>query len=710
MSDTSRDAQLSPVKRALIDLRALARARRGARGARARADRHRRHERARSPGGVTDVAELRRPALVRRRCHLGDPRQSVADRGVVRRVAGHAGQDVHAPRRVSRGRLRVRCGVLRHRARRGREHGSPAAAGCSSSSWEALEHAGIAPSSLAGNAGRRVPGYRQRRLRAGALLSNPALIDPYFSPGNAYSVAAGRIAYVLGLHGPAIAIDTACSSSLVALHLACQGLRHGDCDLALAGGVNLILSPELNVNFCKAAMMSRDGRCRTFDAGANGYVRGEGGGFIVLRRLARRGGARRSDPRRGPRHRDQPGRPQQRPDGAERAGAAGGDPRRARRRGDASVAPGRLRRGAWHRHPARRPDRGRRAGRGALGRAATPDLAVALGSVKTNIGHLEAAAGICRRDQDGDRARAPRDPAAPALADAEPVHRLEGAADHDSRAPSIAMVRDRGAGMSPASARSASAARTRTSILEAAPCTDRSAKAHGSARAEQVLALSARDPQALHDLGRRYHTLLVTTWPDGPEASPRDICATANTGRTHFAHRVSVDRRLRSRGLRMRSATGCKARTTRASCAAPPDRAAQRRAWRFCFQGRARSTPAWGGSSTTAPRRFARRSTSAPPRSSRCWAVPLGAIVFPDEARRFRPIDQTTVRAAGDVRDRVRARGAVALLGRRAGCRHGPQLRRVRGGVRRRPAVARRCRAAWSSRGVGLARERRATG
>ena len=95
----------------------------------------------------------------------------------------------------------------------------------------------------------------------------------------------GGLPYVLGLHGPAIAVDTACSSSLVALHLACQGLRQGECDRALAGGVNLILTPELNVNFSKAGMMAPDGRCKTFDASADGYVRGEGGGVIVLRRL-----------------------------------------------------------------------------------------------------------------------------------------------------------------------------------------------------------------------------------------------------------------------------------------------------------------------------------------------------------------------------------------------------------------------------------------
>ena len=82
-------------------------------------------------------------------------------------------------------------------------------------------------------------------------------VDPYFATGTAHSVAAGRLSYVLGLHGPSVAVDTACSSSLVAVHLACQSLRQGECRLALAAGVNLMLSPELTVNFCRARMLAR---------------------------------------------------------------------------------------------------------------------------------------------------------------------------------------------------------------------------------------------------------------------------------------------------------------------------------------------------------------------------------------------------------------------------------------------------------------------
>jgi acyl transferase domain-containing protein/acyl carrier protein len=111
-------------------------------------------------------------------------------------------------------------------------------------------------------------------------------IDAYFSSGNTLNAAAGRLAYTFGLRGPAMAVDTACSSSLVAVHLACQALRTGDCERAVVGGVNLILSPEGTIAISRARMVAPDGRCKTFDAAADGYVRGEGGGVLILRRLS----------------------------------------------------------------------------------------------------------------------------------------------------------------------------------------------------------------------------------------------------------------------------------------------------------------------------------------------------------------------------------------------------------------------------------------
>ena len=99
---------------------------------------------------------------------------------------------------------------------------------------------------------------------------------PYAVTGNIFAVAANRISYTFDLHGPSIAVDTACSSSLVAIYQACVSLRRGDCDVALAGGVNLMISPDPTIGLCQAGALSPDGHCYTFDARANGYARGEG--------------------------------------------------------------------------------------------------------------------------------------------------------------------------------------------------------------------------------------------------------------------------------------------------------------------------------------------------------------------------------------------------------------------------------------------------
>lgn len=153
--------------------------------------------------------------------------------------------------------------------------------------WEALEHAAIAPDSLAGTATGLFVGignddYAQMELRSG----DPARLDVYTSTGSAFSVAAGRVAYALGLQGPTMAVDTACSSSLLAVHLAFQSLRAGECRAAIAGGVHLILRPELSICLSKSRALSPTGRCRTFDAAADGYVRAEGCGMVVLKRLS----------------------------------------------------------------------------------------------------------------------------------------------------------------------------------------------------------------------------------------------------------------------------------------------------------------------------------------------------------------------------------------------------------------------------------------
>jgi acyl transferase domain-containing protein/SAM-dependent methyltransferase/acyl carrier protein len=152
--------------------------------------------------------------------------------------------------------------------------------------WEALEHAGQSADLLEGSRTGVFAGLCNTDYYLMRYESGPGSIDAYVATGNAHSVAAGRISYLLGLQGPSIAVDTACSSSLVAVHLACQSLRLGECSMALAGGANLILSPDITVTLSKSHMMSPDGRCKAFDASADGFVRAEGCGLVVLKRLS----------------------------------------------------------------------------------------------------------------------------------------------------------------------------------------------------------------------------------------------------------------------------------------------------------------------------------------------------------------------------------------------------------------------------------------
>ena len=150
--------------------------------------------------------------------------------------------------------------------------------------WEALEHAGIPSDSLSGSRTGVMMGVYYNEYQSLSAQS-PEMVSAYTGTGNAHSVTVGRIAYLLGLRGPAVAVDTACSSSLVAVHLACQSLRLRETDLALAGGVNVILRPETQIAISAWGLLSADGRCKTFDASADGFVRGEGCGVVVLKRL-----------------------------------------------------------------------------------------------------------------------------------------------------------------------------------------------------------------------------------------------------------------------------------------------------------------------------------------------------------------------------------------------------------------------------------------
>src|SRR5437763_13979 len=151
--------------------------------------------------------------------------------------------------------------------------------------WKAVEDAGYSAESLSGTntalfVGTTNSGYSERVSRA--CLP----IEGYSSTGQTPSVGPGRMSYFLNLHGPSSAIETACSSSLVAIHRGVNAIECGQCDMSIVGGVNILISPELHISYSKAGMLCEDGHCKTFSAEANGYVRGEGVGMLVLKRLS----------------------------------------------------------------------------------------------------------------------------------------------------------------------------------------------------------------------------------------------------------------------------------------------------------------------------------------------------------------------------------------------------------------------------------------
>ena len=151
--------------------------------------------------------------------------------------------------------------------------------------WEALENAGIAPASLAKTQTGVFTGMctiDYHRL----LYKNYDRLSSYSGTGTTMSITANRLSYLLDLQGPSMAIDAACSSSLVTVHLACQSLRSGESNLCLAGGINLILSPDSTISSAKTRLLSVEGKCKSFDAEADGYVRGEGCGVVILKRLS----------------------------------------------------------------------------------------------------------------------------------------------------------------------------------------------------------------------------------------------------------------------------------------------------------------------------------------------------------------------------------------------------------------------------------------
>ena len=340
---------------------------------------------------------------------------------------------------------------------------------------------------------------------------------------------ANRVSHVLDLRGPSLSLDTACSSSLTALHLAIESLRRGECDAAFAGGVNLTLHPSKYQFLGQGRMLSRDGRCRAFGAGGDGYVPGEGVGVALLKRLS--DAVDNGDPIWGVLlgERDQPWGPHggvhgavgEPSGGADRAGAGG----RAgeRRRGE-------LRRGARHRDGAGGPDRGR----GAQGRVwgIVAAAGCSLGSVKSNIGHLESAAGIAGLTKVLLQLRHAQ--LAPSLHVAELNAGLEIAGTpfrvQDALAPWRSDAGRRVAGLSSFGAGGANA---HLIIAEPPP-----RPAVASAPAPEIIVLSARTPAALT---QRAKDLIAWIEERRESEASFDVAALAHTlqvGRTPFAHRL----------------------------------------------------------------------------------------------------------------------------------------------------------------------------
>ncbi|HLK58329.1 MAG TPA: aminotransferase class I/II-fold pyridoxal phosphate-dependent enzyme [Chthonomonadaceae bacterium] len=392
-------------------------------------------------------------------------------------------------------------------------------------SWEALERAGASPERLLNRqvgvfVGIGTTDYADMQVPQGA-----SAVDAYNGTGGAHSVASGRLSYLLGVRGPSLAIDTACSSSLATIHLAVASLRSGESDLALAGGVNLTLAPDVYVSLCKARMLSPDGRCKTFDARANGYVRGEGCGIVVLKRLSDaladgdnilaliRGSAVNHDGRSSgltvPSGAAQQAllREALENAGLERSGVTYVE---AHGTGTAVGDPIEV---------------------GALGSVyGDREQPLLLGSVKTNVGHLEWAAGICGLMKVVLSMQHGQIPASLHFVDPNPhiawdnlPVRVVTELTPWPEGKRIGGISSFGFGGTNAHV-----------LVEEAP--SRPLPPADIERPLHLFTLSAKSEEALRALAGRYARSLQEPAPGSLES----ICYTANTGRSHFEHRLST--------------------------------------------------------------------------------------------------------------------------------------------------------------------------
>ncbi len=394
-------------------------------------------------------------------------------------------------------------------------------------SWEALEHAGLAADRLVGSATGVFVGICNSDHFNRVLSRGADSIDAYLASGSAHSVAAGRISYYLGLQGPALSIDTACSSSLVALHVACRSLRTGESRVALAAGVNVMCSPETTIALSKAHMLAPDGRCKTFDASADGFSRGEGCGVLVLKRLEDavadgdrvlaliRGTAANQDGRSG--GLTVPNGPAQ--ESVIRAALA-----------DAGVESRDIDYVEAHGTGTSLGDPIEvRALAGALGEGRSHADPLVIGSVKTNIGHLESAAGIAGVMKVVLSLQNERIP--PHLHFKQPSPHISWG-EYPVRVEPQGKAWLRGTRRRLAGVSSFGFSGTNAHVIleEAPPASSLEAV---EPRLLHTLPLSARSGEALSNLAASYADALTTV-------SLADAVRTAGSGRSHFVERAAV--------------------------------------------------------------------------------------------------------------------------------------------------------------------------
>ncbi|NEO38510.1 MAG: type I polyketide synthase [Moorea sp. SIOASIH] len=412
-------------------------------------------------------------------------------------------------------------------------------------SWEALENSGKNPQQLQGSPTGVFIGICGNDYTQRIFSQGPEQFDAYVATGNAHSTASGRISYILGLIGPNLAVDTACSSSLVSIHLACSSLRNQECNLALSGGVNLLLSQEFSINFSKARMLSFDGRCKTFDTSADGFVRGEGCGIVVLKRLSDavadqdnilaviRGSAINQDG-------DTSGLTV--PNGPSQQSVI----RQALANGE--VDPTSVSYLEAHGTGTALGDPIEVEAIGTVfGKTHSVEQPLIIGSVKTNIGHTEGAAGIAGLLKLVLQLQ--HQQIAPSLHFNQPNPYINWSQlpvkVSTQLTPWQTNEKSRIAGVSSFGFSGTNA----HVILEEAPIEGNRQQATGNSedyrkgnsedyleRSVHLLTLSAKTETAFDELVSSYQNYL----PTHPELGVGDICYTANTGRAHFNHRLAV--------------------------------------------------------------------------------------------------------------------------------------------------------------------------